>query len=199
LNNDLNNINIEISQLKENMKKLDGINLEDLSKFDPNKINILIQECEEIKSNNPKTYENLKKYDDSIMDLNNKLNKLNEDYENQTNKRFNEINDKISKLKEHLNSVSNENNIENPSAKKEEDNSLKQRLDKMEIKIINIESDLKVIKEEDDFDYSKKLVKKKNVNNVNDNNKKEPKRTLPVPPDDSDDESDNELSNFEEV
>ena len=93
LSNDLNNINKEIFLLKENMKKFDGINFEEISKFDPNKINNLIQECEEIRSNNPKIYEILEKYNVSIIDLNTKLNKLNEDYENQTKKRNKKIYD----------------------------------------------------------------------------------------------------------
>ena len=144
LNNDLNNINKEIFQIKEKMKKFEGINLEEISKFDPNKINNLIQECKEIKSTNPKIYEILEKYNVSIIDLNTKLNKLNEDYENQTKKIYNEINEKISKLKENSNSNYNENNIinkvENLFAKKFYD--LLKRIDSMEIRINNNEKEI---------------------------------------------------------
>ena len=100
LNNYMNNMNKEIIQIKEKVNKIDLINIEQLSKFDFNNINLLYKECQDIKANYPKLFEYFEKYDIAIKDLNTKLNKLNTDFENEMKKRYNQINDKISKLEE---------------------------------------------------------------------------------------------------
>ena len=82
----MNEVKKEIFEIKEKMKKLDLINIEEINKFDFDKINSLIKECQEIKENNPKLFEFFEKYNVSINDLNTKLNKLNIDYENETKK-----------------------------------------------------------------------------------------------------------------
>ena len=98
-NKTINNINQEIFQIKEKIKKLDKLNIEELSKFNFNK------EFQELKSNNIKMLESLEKHDKAINDINTKIEKLNINYENETKRRYGEINTRINKLEEDINKL----------------------------------------------------------------------------------------------
>ena len=94
LNNELNTINKEIDQMKEKIRKLDLINLEHLNKFDNNKIDTLSEEFENNKKRYPKIFELLEQHEVSINDTNTKLEKLNNDYEKEIKKIFNNLNER---------------------------------------------------------------------------------------------------------
>ena len=94
LNNELNTINKEIDQMKEKIRKLDLINLEHLNKFDNNKIDTLSEEFENNKKRYPKIFELLEQHEVSINDTNTKLEKLNNDYEKEIKKIYNNLNER---------------------------------------------------------------------------------------------------------
>ena len=98
-NENINNINQEIFQIKEKIKKLDKLNIEELSKFNLNK------EFQELKTNNIKMLESLEKHNKAINDINTKIEKLNINYENETKRRYGEINTRINKLEEDINKL----------------------------------------------------------------------------------------------
>ena len=191
LNNDLNEIRNEIYQIKEKLKKVDLINIEQIGKFDFDKINLLSKECQEIKDNNPKLFEFFEKYDISIKDLNTKLNKLNTDYENETKKRYNQINERLNKFEEGIKDINNNlpnqklSNIDKGIKINEED--IKQSKN---IKKIDNDSGIEIINSQI---INSDEENKENINNENENAEKKdeekPRGNLPIPVDD--DKNDN--------
>lgn len=191
LSNDLNEIRNEIYQIKEKLKKVDLINIEQIGKFDFDKINLLSKECQEIKDNNPKLFEFFEKYDISIKDLNTKLNKLNTDYENETKKRYNQINERLNKFEEGIKDINNNlpnkklSDIDKGIKINEEDIKQSKNIKKIDndsgIEIINSQ----IINSEEE--------NKENINNENENAEKKdeekPRGNLPIPVDD--DKNDN--------
>ena len=148
LNNDINNINKEIIQIKEKMKKLDGLKIEEISKIDINKINDLYKQCEDNKLSNPKLFEILEEHNVAITDLNTKLNKINSDYENETKKRYNQIIDRISKVEEDSKDIINIRNSLSSFNKKNEDDLFKIKIEKMDKMINNNKEEVDYLKSE---------------------------------------------------
>ena len=201
LNNDLNEIRNEIYQIKEKMKKVDLINIEQIGKFDFDKINLLSKECQEIKDNNPKLFEFFEKYDISIKDLNTKLNKLNTDYENETKKRYNQINERLNKFEEGIKDINNNlpnkklSDIDKGIKINEED--IKQSKN---IKKIDNDSGIEIINSQI---INSDEENKENINNENENAEKKdeekPRGNLPIPVDDdkNDNNDDDEFGGFD--
>ena len=201
LNNDLNEIRNEIYQIKEKMKKVDLINIEQINKLDFDKINLLSKECQEIKDNNPKLFEFFEKYDISIKDLNTKLNKLNTDYENETKKRYNQINERLNKFEEGIKDINNNlpnqklSNIDKGIKINEED--IKQSKN---IKKIDNDSGIEIINSQI---INSDEENKENINNENENAEKKdeekPRGNLPIPVDDdkNDNNDDDEFGGFD--
>ena len=201
LSNDLNEIRNEIYQIKEKLKKVDLINIEQINKFDFDKINLLSKECQEIKDNNPKLFEFFEKYDISIKDLNTKLNKLNTDYENETKKRYNQINERLNKFEEGIKDINNNlpnqklSNIDKGIKINEED--IKQSKN---IKKIDNDSGIEIINSQI---INSDEENKENINNENENAEKKdeekPRGNLPIPVDDdkNDNNDDDEFGGFD--
>ena len=201
LSNNLNEIRNEIYQIKEKLKKVDLINIEQINKFDFDKINLLSKECQEIKDNNPKLFEFFEKYDISIKDLNTKLNKLNTDYENETKKRYNQINERLNKFEEGIKDINNNlpnqklSNIDKGIKINEED--IKQSKN---IKKIDNDSGIEIINSQI---INSDEENKENINNENENAEKKdeekPRGNLPIPVDDdkNDDNDDDEFGGFD--
>ena len=201
LSNDLNEIRNEIYQIKEKMKKVDLINIEQINKFDFDKINLLSKECQEIKDNNPKLFEFFEKYDISIKDLNTKLNKLNTDYENETKKRYNQINERLNKFEEGIKDINNNlpnqklSDIDKGIKINEED--IKQSKN---IKKIDNDSGIEIINSQI---INSDEENKENINNENENAEKKdeekPRGNLPIPVDDdkNDNNDDDEFGGFD--
>ena len=200
LSNDLNEIRNEIYKIKEKMKKVDLINIEQINKFDFDKINLLSKECQEIKDNNPKLFEFFEKYDISIKDLNTKLNKLNTDYENETKKRYNQINERLNKFEEGIKDINNNlpnqklSNIDKGIKINEED--IKQSKN---IKKIDNDSGIEIINSQI---INSDEENKENINNENENAEKKdeekPRGNLPIPvDDDKNDNNDDEFGGFD--
>ena len=183
------------------MKKVDLINIEQINKFDFDKINLLSKECQEIKDNNPKLFEFFEKYDISIKDLNTKLNKLNTDYENETKKRYNQINERLNKFEEGIKDINNNlpnkklSDIDKGIKINEEDIKQSKNIKKIDndsgIEIINSQ----IINSEEE--------NKENINNENENVEKKdeekPRGNLPIPVDDdkNDNNDDDEFGGFD--
>jgi len=84
INNDQNQ-NKEIEELKEKINKL---NIDDLLKLDINKINSINEEYEVIMGKNEELFQVLEQHNVTIRDLNTKLTKLRDDYENESKKKI---------------------------------------------------------------------------------------------------------------
>ena len=188
------------------MKKLDSINIEEINKFDFDKINLLIKECQEIKENNPKLFEFFEKYNVSINDLNTKLNKLNIDYENETKKRYNQINERIDKIEGGAKDINNDlinqkiNDIDKRVKINEEDIKQLKNIKPNNSNLININiSDINNnkdggvvnVNEKDDGEKKDNEEKKEEIQNRRGN--------LPIPIDDKNDdnEENKEFDDFE--
>ena len=203
--NDINEIRKEIYQLNEQIKKLEIINTEEIKKFDFDKINSLMKECQEIKENYPKLFEFFEKYDVSIKDLNTKLNKLNIDYENETKKRYNQINERIDKFEEGVKDINND--------------FINQKINDLDKRLKISEEDIKQLKNIKPNDDNLININNININNNNNINKdsqenvineekdnvekkdesQEHSRNLPIPVDDSRDDDNNTNEEYEIV
>ena len=119
-NNDNNNTNNNDSQINELKNKIDKLNINDLLKIDINKINSINDKYEEFMSNNEKLFQILEQHNTTITDLNTKLNRLREDYENESKKKYNQINERISKVEdESKDRISRNSNINITQREKE--------------------------------------------------------------------------------
>lgn len=151
-NIDINNINNNTNQINEIKDKIEKMNLNNLVKLDINKIDSINDKYEELMSNNQKLFQVLEQYNTTITDLNTKLNKLREDYEKDSKKKYNQINLRISKVEdESKDQISFRNSTINYNAQKDNDNFrkdinlMKEKLNNFDKKIEEIQNELPII------------------------------------------------------
>ena len=147
IKNEFNNLNEnQNKEIKEIKEKLNKLNINELMKLDINKFNLIDQNYEDSMLKNQEIFRILEQYDTTIKDLNTKLEKLRNDYESESKKKYNQFNERISRVEDEeqlsvrASNVNNANNINEIQTIKGDINTINQKLNNFIKKYEDIET-----------------------------------------------------------